>query len=328
MAGSKSNAHNIAFNATAFQDHLSKSLGLNPTKSLSNHGKNISKSKNISPFKKQQVVKNISYSDCNDRPLFEMHRHQQKEFVIKTKVNSDLSLAEKHGLIKTSNMGKLSEEGWLIVKRKSKIRNDSAQPCPICKDFYKPTMQQVLLSCSHSFHRQCISSFEKFSAKIECPLCRKACYEKRVIYDGERITTNKAAVKIQSLWRCHRERIKYLKFRKSNAPKNPLLRKKYFERKFFHISKEFESNCRVHEDNVSKLLEDIDLNLASSKSLTTQLDNHLKSEKNWDKIQEQAVERQAIECPICLNSLNSTKKEVLLLSCSHACFSFSLLKSI
>lgn len=37
---------------------------------------------------------------------------------------------------------------------------------------------QTLLSCSHTFHRACLRSFEMFSGSRICPLCRTNDYEK------------------------------------------------------------------------------------------------------------------------------------------------------
>lgn len=43
---------------------------------------------------------------------------------------------------------------------------------------------QVLLSCSHVFHKACLQSFERFSGIRSCPLCRASDYQKKVINDG------------------------------------------------------------------------------------------------------------------------------------------------
>ena len=39
----------------------------------------------------------------------------------------------------------------------------------------------MLLSCSHTFHRACLGSWERFSKSRCCPVCRKLHYQKRVI---------------------------------------------------------------------------------------------------------------------------------------------------
>lgn len=41
--------------------------------------------------------------------------------------------------------------------------------------------QQVLLSCTHVFHRACLRAFEQHSGVRSCPLCRKEDYQARLI---------------------------------------------------------------------------------------------------------------------------------------------------
>jgi hypothetical protein len=57
---------------------------------------------------------------------------------------------------------------------------------------------QVLLSCSHTFHQTCLSSFERFGRQVQrcCPLCRCQAYEKRRIEDGERLWRHACAARI------------------------------------------------------------------------------------------------------------------------------------
>jgi hypothetical protein len=43
---------------------------------------------------------------------------------------------------------------------------------------------QVLLSCSHVFHQQCLASFERHVRVKACPLCRKAWYQQLIINDA------------------------------------------------------------------------------------------------------------------------------------------------
>jgi hypothetical protein len=79
---------------------------------------------------------------------------------------------------------------WADVEQKARGRNDSALPCPICKEEFRDDDQvlpslycryfihnsrcscdspapthpvQVILSCSHVFHEACIRSFERFT---------------------------------------------------------------------------------------------------------------------------------------------------------------------
>lgn len=46
----------------------------------------------------------------------------------------------------------LTEQEWKELKQASTTREDFANPCVICKDEFR-LEDQVLLSCSHVFHR-------------------------------------------------------------------------------------------------------------------------------------------------------------------------------
>lgn len=54
---------------------------------------------------------------------------------------------------------------------------------------------QVLLSCSHVFHKTCLQAFERFSRRKLCPMCRKEQYETRVIHDAAQLFRHKCATR-------------------------------------------------------------------------------------------------------------------------------------
>lgn len=79
------------------------------------------------------------------------------------------TLAEKYGLIPTANSArKLSSDEWEKLKEASGDRGDQLI-CPICQDEFKAE-DQVLLSCSHTFHRRCLESYERYVNRKACPL--------------------------------------------------------------------------------------------------------------------------------------------------------------
>ncbi|CAM6102540.1 unnamed protein product [Calypogeia fissa] len=62
-----------------------------------------------------------------------------------------LTLAQRCGLVDKPKP-KLSVNQWAEVKEKSKQRQDTAEPCPICKEKFL-IKEKVILSCSHIFHQ-------------------------------------------------------------------------------------------------------------------------------------------------------------------------------
>ena len=122
----------------------------------------------------------------------------EREYVIdeenKKGPKNELSLAEKIGLVPVEADARLDENGWSQVKEKYFERKDFKEPCVICKE-RMGIDEQLLLSCSHTFHRKCLEAFEKFSGKKSCPMCRKERYQKRVVFDASKHHKNQSAAK-------------------------------------------------------------------------------------------------------------------------------------
>lgn len=75
----------------------------------------------------------------------------------------------------------LNGKTWRHILNIANKRNEDK--CAICfSDIKTNDKQSVLLSCSHVFHNNCISSFEKFSIQKcpTCPICRSK-YQKKII---------------------------------------------------------------------------------------------------------------------------------------------------
>ncbi|EHB17927.1 RING finger protein 32 [Heterocephalus glaber] len=233
---------------------------------------------------------------------------------------SSWSAAQKLGLF-APPPPPLSPAEWERVKQRSVLHGDSELPCPICKEDFK-LHPQVLLSCSHVFHRACLQAFEKFTNKKTCPLCRRNQYQTRVIHDGARLFRAKCAARIQACWRGYIVRKWYQGLRKAIPPTDAKLRKKFFEEKFLEIS-----HCILcsYNTNVEELFAEIDHCLAINRSIRQQLDEkcgHELTDEDWEKIQVQAAHREISECSICLTPLwlqgNSRHpRATVLLSCAH-----------
>ncbi|XP_034415483.1 RING finger protein 32 [Cyclopterus lumpus] len=300
----------LVLTSVAFQDHITRNL-LHPHFRLSD------------PFLRGKAPRKRGEERCQQT----QDQQEEREYVLDS-APPPLTLAQKLGLV-ASPAGRLTEDEWARVKARSVQQGDSAQPCAICREefFLQP---QVLLSCSHVFHRACLRAFERFSGRRCCPMCRNEPYEARVIYDAARLFRHQCATRIQACWRGYLARKRYRKLRKSIWPKDKQLRRKYFEAKLQELNDSFVRYC--HTDTET-FLSDINRSLSSSRRVFQQLERKRVSEpqeSDWDRIQSQVVQRGVWDCPICLTALCSLslppgggpsshqqRRRTALLSCSH-----------
>lgn len=178
------------------------------------------------------------------------------------------------------------------------------------------------------FHRTCLEAFEKFSGRKSCPMCRKEQYQRRIIHEGAKEHREKCATRIQAAWRGYIVRQWYRKLRQTVPPKDPKLRKKFYEDKFQDITDRLLQSMEASNQSVDNLLLEIDQSIAASRDTMRQLDGNNEdtmTEKDWDQVQLQAVRRSVTDCPICIMPLtdqglyrkNSPSRPTVLLSCSH-----------
>lgn len=203
--------------AAAFQDHFARSLSLNPHpvsykapklpssvsskyKPVLNHQQRLLAKWTRETERKHRVLhtapitmaprldkgKKPSANETSSRSILEM---EQERVLDPPPV--PLTLAQKLGLI-TQPPPRLTPSQWAQVKSASLTRNDTA--CPICQEGFT-NQGQVLLSCSHVYHRDCLESYEKFVRQKRCPMCRSEGYEKRVSVEGKRAYLHQCAVK-------------------------------------------------------------------------------------------------------------------------------------
>ncbi|XP_070281030.1 RING finger protein 32 [Myotis yumanensis] len=314
--GHSSKRDNLAVTAVALQDHILHDLQLRNL-SVADHSKTkVPKRENTSKSLKRntKAVKDTGLQKTIQGPEEE---DPEKEYVLDPKP-PPLTLAQKLGLFEPPLLP-LSSDEWEQVKQRSISQGDSSQPCPICREEFQ-LQPQVLLSCSHVFHRACLQAFEKFTSKKTCPLCRKSQYQTRVIYDAARLFKAKCAIRIQACWRGHVVRKWYQDLRRTMPPTDTKLRRKFFEEKFTEISRRM--LCSYHTD-IDELFAEIDHCLAINRSVLQQLDGQCGrrlTDDDWQEIQAQALQREASECSICLAPLVGSgrcPREAVLLSCSH-----------
>jgi hypothetical protein len=68
---------------------------------------------------------------------------------------------------------------WMRIEQKCYNR-DGSDECPICQETFSTSLnKQIILSCSHIFHSNCLQSYERYTRVKTCPLCRDDDYRKR-----------------------------------------------------------------------------------------------------------------------------------------------------
>ncbi|NXO54583.1 RNF32 protein, partial [Aramus guarauna] len=319
--GRSSKGEMMAVSAVALQDHIIHSHQLQDL-SLADPFK--SRTRNIKNIYKQV---NKAVVDTGLRKKSTLHKNKEeaeKEYVLDPSP-PQLTLAQKLGLVEPPSLPLTAEE-WVKIKQRSVQHGDSVQPCAICREEFA-LQPQVLLSCSHVFHKSCLKAFEKFTGKKSCPMCRKEQYQTRVIHDGARLFKIKCAIRIQASWRGYIVRKWYKNLRKTVPPKDSKLRKQFFEKKVQQISNRLLSSYDI---NLDEFFSEIDSSLAASRDVFQQLEGKeiLLSETDWEKIQMQV---EICDCPICIMPLspavhpaclfpgnsNDLSGQTVLLSCSH-----------
>lgn len=119
------------------------------------------------------------------------------------------TLAQRMGLTEApiqTQVVTISE--WEEIERKVAERDEAY--CPICMIGFNQG-SEIVLSCSHVFHRACIASFEKFMENKErcCPICRESNYQKKMTDKGSKAFQVVCARLIQSNYRGFAVRKKY-----------------------------------------------------------------------------------------------------------------------
>ncbi|XP_065832467.1 RING finger protein 32-like [Oscarella lobularis] len=311
-----------AWNAVAFQSQLSKNFSLNLGRfPVRNQRRLASKPSRDKDEKSKKGLR------ANNRPS----HPEGEEYVVGAPLPPP-TLAQKLGL-EQQPRSLLTEPEWAEIKHKSNRRNDSQFPCSICQDRFGP-QEQLLLSCSHVFHRVCLEAFERFSGQTKCPICRETNYEKRVVYEGARYHRTYSAILIQSQWRGYRARKWYSELRKRVPPQDRRLRLKYYEAKLSQLTNDLVTSVEnsdaysrhlTHEAdrllwNSKKVFEEFDLVAASRDAAAAAAASHSSSssvDQMWVEAEKKALERGSTNCPICLSVCCAGRKKVALLTCSH-----------
>eukprot|EP00929_Paragymnodinium_shiwhaense_P112577 TRINITY_DN80825_c0_g1_i1.p1 TRINITY_DN80825_c0_g1~~TRINITY_DN80825_c0_g1_i1.p1 ORF type:complete len:514 (-),score=82.65 TRINITY_DN80825_c0_g1_i1:55-1596(-) len=173
------------------------------------------------------------------------------------------TLAQRMGLV-AGAAAPLTADQWDAVKKASDSREDSDAPCSICLDDFRER-RQVILSCSHVFHQECLRSFEAFSGHRKCPLCRGQSYDATPHFSGFTVWRKKCASRIQRAWRGYKSRLDV--FEQMRDPEVraqvPSLHRKACGRALNVASSKLQKVCEQREDALDRFLEELDSSVAA-----------------------------------------------------------------
>jgi hypothetical protein len=337
LASNNNINYSSALMSSAIQDYRARTLDLSIPSRFSTQ--NMTRSHPIPKHQIQSVIdtgrkkKNDtnSLSSSQTLPITKPINNEEREYVLQdsqTSINSHRqrgTLAERIGLIQMTNNNNntenhLSEAAWNTIKQRSNEREDSNCPCAICQEDFG-LEQQVLLSCSHVFHRACLTTFEKYvshntngSDQRTCPICRRTQYEKRIIYEGAKIHRAKCAARIQAAWRGYIVRQWYKNFRldMSNIPHDTKLRRKFYQEKLSEITDRIIASC---DFDLNDLFNEIDRNVQQARAIRQAFDARIRTidEDEWLEIKQRAKLRNELECSICKCLLQPISIETMII---------------
>ncbi len=335
LAGNDNNInYSSALMSSAIQDYRARTLDLSLPGRFSSQ--NTIRSR---PFPKHQIQavidtglkkKNETNTSSSSQPVptTKPINNEEREYVLQDSQTAASvhrqrgTLAERIGLIQMTNTDvdhHLSESAWNAIKQRSNERQDSNCPCAICQEDFG-LGQQVLLSCSHVFHRACLTTFEKYvsyntngSDQRTCPICRRSQYEKRIIYEGAKIHRAKCAARIQAAWRGYivRQWYKHFRLDMSHIPKDEKLRRKLYQEKLSEITDRIIASC---DFDLNELFNEIDRTVQQARAIRQAFDARIRTidDDEWLDIQKRAKQRNELECSICKCSLQPVIIETII----------------
>eukprot|EP00201_Polytomella_parva_P023523 CAMPEP_0175043932 /NCGR_PEP_ID=MMETSP0052_2-20121109/3494_1 /TAXON_ID=51329 ORGANISM="Polytomella parva, Strain SAG 63-3" /NCGR_SAMPLE_ID=MMETSP0052_2 /ASSEMBLY_ACC=CAM_ASM_000194 /LENGTH=563 /DNA_ID=CAMNT_0016307111 /DNA_START=142 /DNA_END=1829 /DNA_ORIENTATION=- len=169
----------------------------------------------------------------------------------------------------------LSDSEWQAVQARSRARDDSSSCCPICREEFKGE-SQVLLSCSHTFHKQCLRAYERHASILACcPLCRATQYQRRVIDDGKRAYETKCAIRIQAWFRGCMARREFRRRRRMVPPKDERLRRQWAVDRIQEESSSLLKEMADEVGDLDALFEELDAAVAVNRKVCDALEKPL-----------------------------------------------------
>ena len=226
----------------------------------------------------------------------------------------------------------LSALDWRVIEGSLAGRGDAH--CPICMEPF--VGHEVLLSCSHMFHRPCLLAFERVvrASQRRCPVCRSASYQKKITHEGTRSYTALCAVRLQALFRGWRARRVADRMRRSvylSGGGSRLFRRRFVAAELAALSSAIDGAA---ERETAAALSDGDSALRLSREVEEEFRRMLEhrseqtrrippsgpgkqegpssptgeadvlSEEKWGVVLDQYLARRAAECAICMGPLS------------------------
>ncbi len=170
----------VALNAAAIQDHLMKRF-MAPTRKPPAHKPHSNSLARAGKDIMSVLTKPESGIEARD-----LERKKQSYL-------HNLTLAERLHIVEQPKPPLTTKEWTEIESRYSKREGDK-ETCPICQEAFG-IKEQVILSCSHVYHKVCLESFERYSSVSICPVCRKQQYDKKSYNEGVKQYAMKCLIK-------------------------------------------------------------------------------------------------------------------------------------
>jgi hypothetical protein len=187
-----------------------------------------------------------------------------------------VSLAEMRGLVAAPKREiAISKTEWDRIESKLDSRSDAH--CPICMIGFNQG-SEVLLSCSHMFHKACLMSFENFvgkSATRSCPICRTNNYQKRLTSKGSSAFQIVCAIKLTAVFRGYLARKKFhdglKKFYKSGKGESKL-RRRFYENELAQCTNNMAKEINTRDSIINYMMTKTDEILKTNKELDSMFD--------------------------------------------------------
>mmetsp|Transcript_16121 Transcript_16121/g.16249 ORF Transcript_16121/g.16249 Transcript_16121/m.16249 type:complete len:446 (-) Transcript_16121:37-1374(-) len=202
------------------------------------------------------------------------------------------SLAQARGLVPAAEkIETLSQREWEGIENRLDSRGEAF--CPICMDGFNRG-HEVLLSCSHMFHRNCLQAFEKYvkAGDRMCPICRTPNYQKKITHKGTQAYAIVCSIKLQALWRGYKIRQSYrINLRNYYKEHKGELkqRKKFYEQEFTNYTEKMSQSVTDRSHEVDNELLSIDNTLRENRALDLEFEQML-LQRRMQSLQEELYE--------------------------------------